>query len=157
MDTEGFFMSQDSNADVPMPVGEQETTALLSKKDISVEVSKEYVGTALIEEEDSFTFPMFLIKANKIDGTYQFVLSALKSLIVASSETAIYKDIVPVYMLNQSNTILKLGEGSFHRLYFSLNSFIQNTLGPKCKVLYYDENGNKQKIGSSYSNMILDI
>lgn len=155
MEAEGFFSEDKEVRGVPLPQGE-DTTSLASKGDMAREVQKEYVGTAIIGEVSEIKFPMILIRADKVKVTYQFVISALKSLIDYSNSDPSCGDKIPVYMMNSSG-LVQIGEGSFHKLYFSLGSYVSSTFGSKCSVLYYQSEGNKKAIGQDSSHLILDI
>lgn len=155
MEGDGLFSDDKGVSSIPLPQGE-DTAHLASSGDIAREVNKEYVGTAIIGEVSEIKFPMILIRVDKVKVTYQFVISALRSLIDSSNVGNNVGEKVPVYMMN-SGGLVQIGEGGFNKLYFSLGSYVNSTFGPKSSVLYYTSADKKQGIGQDSSHLILDI
>ena len=126
--------------------------SLTSDIDIADEVSKERVGTAVVQEADGLVYPCLVIRADKpsmrvpdvaIDGLQDLIHSCWHTDL--DKENGLKDDSLNVYIATPSG-IGKLGHGSFAKLYRYLNSFTHNLISEAASVYYFEAEGKKERI-----------
>lgn len=143
--------------DIKMPGSEVD---LASKKDIGKEVHKEYVSTVITEEEDDIRYPMFCINAKKLTYMSPYAYTGLHALInTCKVDDNDVDDTTYVYLMKSNGSMLKLGSGSFNKLYMYLDNFVKTAINNKLKVYYFEAEGKKgEKIDKGDPSKIkLDI
>ena len=142
---EGFFSDSGLNTEINIKMPGSEIESLVSKKDISEEVHKEYVSTAIIEEDNNIIYPMLCINAQKLVSMPPYAFMGLRALIETCKVNEDEKDdTIPVYIYPHHRDIpLKIGSGSFNKLYMYLDNFVKTGINSKLKVYYFKEEGVK--------------
>lgn len=143
---DSFFQDNglDPKIDIKMPGSE--VVGLASKKDIGVEVHKEYVGTTITEEVDRLEYPMLCINASKIVHISPYAFIGISALIASCQVDENYRDrddTLPVYLIQPTGKINRVGKGSYIKLYMYLDNFVKSAINNKLHVYYFEAEGKK--------------
>lgn len=141
---DNFFKDNGLNPEVNIKMPGSDVEGLASKKDIGKEVRKEYVSTVIMEEEDKIQYPMLCINAKKLVHMNSYAYLGLYALIdTCKVEENDADDTIPIYLLKPKGGMVKIGKGSFNKLYMYLDNFVKTAINNKLNVYYFESEDKK--------------
>lgn len=141
---DSFFQDNGLNPKVDIKMPGSETESLASKKDIGKEVHKEYVSTAITEEEDKVEYPMLCINASKLTHIPPYAFIGLHAILdTCKADENDRDDTIPVYIMTSNGKLSKIGKGSYIKLYMYLDNFVKTAINSKLNVYHFEAENKK--------------